>query len=112
MGFQKGNPGRPVGAKNKFKISTVKEFFREKEIDPIAEMFELYKQLSDPVAKLSFWLKIYPWIEIRSQKIENIGERSSGEPTGLEKKADGHLLEILHPEQKLNGTNGNSATSG
>lgn len=102
--FQKGNPGRPKGAKSKFRISTVKEFFREKEIDPIAEMYGLYKQLTNPVDKLAFWIKVYPWIETRVNKIENIETRTEELTTALENRADVKILEILQPEK--NAANG------
>ena len=100
--FKPGEGGRPKGSKNRFKITSIKDYFEDKKIQPIDEMWKLYNQINDPVAKMAFWIKILPWVETRSQKIENVGERTSENPTGLETRADGHLLEVLQPKQAAN----------
>lgn len=103
-----GGPGRPKGASNKFKIQRIVDALADANIQPGKEIFNLYYQLTDPRDKLSFWLKLLPWIEPKIQKIEHIGERNSGQATGLEGKSDAVLLEILRPGN-ANGPHGPSA---
>ena len=96
--FQPGNPGRPKGAKNKFHLTTVKEFFQKTEIDLIAEIWATMRGLPREV-QLSAQLRLLQWVDPRGLKIEN-GDQRTGYPFALPKGDEGIVLDVLKPDEK------------
>ena len=106
MRFQPGNPGRPKGSKNKYRIKTVKEFLTEQEIDPIKKVYELMPRIAaeSPEAAARIWLQLQQWVDPKTQKIDNLNVQRAGYPSALPKGDEGVILDVLKPyETQANG---------
>ena len=96
--FQKGNPGRPKGAKNKFRVMTVKDYLEINKINPIEKVMELIGIVSmrNPEQAARIWLSIQQWVDPKTFKMEN-GEQRAGYPSAIPKGDEGVILDVLKP---------------
>lgn len=62
MAFQKGNPGRPKGSKNKKRVLRVEATLVEKGINPIEEILKLLPEL-EAEERAEVLLKLVPYYQ-------------------------------------------------
>lgn len=67
--FQKGNPGRRPGSKNKKKIVKVADLLAEKEINPVEKILALIPSL-DPQDQVKSWLDLLSYCQSKPKAVE------------------------------------------
>jgi len=104
MPFEKGNPGRPKGSKNKFKLTTIREVLQESEVDLAPFILKEIMALENRETRVTMLMRFYSWVEPRTQKIDNANDKRSGYPSALPQGDEGAVLNVLKPyEQTANG---------
>jgi hypothetical protein len=68
MAFEKGNPGRPIGSKNKMKQAT--ELFESLSFNPLADAIAQLKLLPDGAKKTELLLKIAEFVFVKPKSVE------------------------------------------
>jgi hypothetical protein len=64
--FQPGHNkigGRKKGTPNKFKLTKVRDFFIEREINPVEVIWNSLRQIQDPVVKVGLMIRLLAWVE-------------------------------------------------
>jgi len=92
--FGPGNPGRPKGAKNKFKLTTMRELFQNLELDLAPLILKEIFAIENRETKVTLLLRLYGWVEPKVQKFENVGERPHEESILKDKQVDDLLAAL------------------
>lgn len=92
--FQKGNPGRRPGSKNKKKIVKVADLLAEKEINPVEKILELMPSL-DPQDQVKSWLDLLSYCQAkpRAEELSDFDE----DLEDFDEVSNADLIKLVRP---------------
>jgi hypothetical protein len=98
MRFEKGNPGRPKGSKNKSKVLRVEEYLEEKGLNPIVEIVELLtKSRMGAYDKAKVWLALQAYCQPKPRELTLIDSLPTEKLVGV-KSFEEFCAEASYPK--------------